>query len=230
MLRKIHNLKINLNLLFQNVKIEEKKYIEKLNDKTFILEKIIEKKENFRKISTSGISNTTQLSNNLHVLKIFTNKLLHIIIQMKLIKFLIRSFNSNKIINIKNKENFLVHYIIEIKFTRTDTFLTVKNSLNEVWVFYSASSFELKNKEKTKRFLVLKKFYAILVFKITFLKNRQIALHLINVGFFKKAVIKKLKKFFFIQTFQYCEEHPYNGCRKKKKTRKKRRTDKKRKK
>ena len=122
----------------------------------------------------------------------------------------------NDIIN----EN-VVMYIIDITFSRSNTFLHVMDSKGELKFFASAGHFKYKGKNKKFRFNVLKSIYKLLLTKLKYLKNKPIALHLKNVGFNKFWIIKKLKAKFFIKTVKVFNLFPFNGCRNKKVRRKK---------
>jgi len=119
------------------------------------------------------------------------------------------------------KEDFLISYIIDITFSKTNTFLHVMDFSGNLKFFCSAGSLQYKGKGKKSRSLVFKDIYKILIFKLKFLKDQPIALHLKNVGFAKFWIIKLLKKKFFIKIVRSFNIYPYNGCRKKKMRRKK---------
>ena len=130
---------------------------------------------------------------------------------------------SNKIILSKNfytSQDNLVMYIIDISFSRSNTFLHILDSDGNLKVFRSAGSFNYSGKSKRARGIIFKEFYRFL-FKLNFLKNKPIALHFKNVGSIKFWIIKKLKKILFIKTVSNFTLYPYNGCRKKKMRRKK---------
>lgn len=113
------------------------------------------------------------------------------------------------------KDN-LVLYIIDITFSKSNTFLHVTTSSGKLKFFSSAGSFNIKGKNKKFRFNVFKRFYYLLVKKLKFLKNKPIALHLKNVGSHKFWIIKKLKSKFFIKVIKTFNLFSFNGCRKKK--------------
>ena len=127
-------------------------------------------------------------------------------------------------LSIANKftiNDFLVTDIIDISFSRSNTFVHVMDFLGNLKFFYSAGSFQHKGKTKKSRFLVFKDFYKTLLIKLKFLKGKPLALHLKNVGSKKFWIIKKLKKKFFIKCVRSFNLNPYNGCRKRKVRRKK---------
>ena len=85
----------------------------------------------------------------------------------------------------KKNTNFLIAYIIEIYFSKTNTFLQVTNSLGQLKFFCSSGLVLFKGKNKKARTSVLKKIITVLLKKLKFLKNRPAALHLKNIGFKK---------------------------------------------
>lgn len=134
-------------------------------------------------------------------------------------KFLYSFIQNSKIDLIKNDN--LVVYIIDISFSRSNTFLNVMDFSGKSKFFYSAGSFNYSGKNKRSRYLIFKQIYRILVFKLNFLRGKPIALHLKNVGHHKIWIVEKLKKKFFIKCIKNFNLYPHNGCRKKKIRRKK---------
>ena len=112
--------------------------------------------------------------------------------------------------------DFLITYIIDICFLRSNTFIHIMDFSGKIKFFYSSGSFQHSGKSKRVRYIVLKDFYKVLQSKLKFLKGKPIALHLKNVGHNKKSIVKKLKKKFFIKCIKNFSLYPYNGCRKKK--------------
>jgi ribosomal protein S11 len=94
----------------------------------------------------------------------------------------------------------LVMYIIDITFSRSNTFLNVMDPSGNLKFFCSAGCLQHKGKNKKFRFNVFKSIYHVLTTKLRFLKGKPIALHLKNVGFNKYWLIKKLKSRFFIKS------------------------------
>jgi len=127
----------------------------------------------------------------------------------------------NTKIHLRKNTNFLITYVIEIYFAKTNTFLQVTNSLGQLKFFCSAGFLLFKGKNKKARTPVLKKIITILLNKLTFLKDRPAALHLKNVGFKKNWILKKLEKKVFLKTVTGFSSYSHNGCRKKKVRRKK---------
>lgn len=124
------------------------------------------------------------------------------------------------------KEHYLVKYIIDITFSKTNTLLHVTDFSGNLKFFCSAGSFNYNGRIKKSRRSILKDFYKTLVLKLQFLKSQPIALHLKNVRSEKFWIFKHLKKKFFVKTIKVFNTYSYNGCRKKKIRRKKIRTKK----
>lgn len=129
--------------------------------------------------------------------------------------------NSTMLENL-TKHSFAVVYIIHFHFSSINTFLYITDSLGNLKFRYSAGLIGFKGKQKRSRSSVLKSFFIKLrKLKVSFLKNKVVALHLTNVGFYKYFIVKKLKPFFHIRFIKSYQIHSYNGCRKKKRLRKK---------
>jgi ribosomal protein S11 len=126
-----------------------------------------------------------------------------------------------KITNNNLSFNNNITYIIDITFSKSNTFLHVTDALGKLNFFCSAGHLQYKGKTKKIRYNVLKSFYHVLITKLKFLKNKSVALHLKNVGFNKFFIIKLLKKKFYIKIIKIFNIFPFNGCRKKKVVRKK---------
>lgn len=122
------------------------------------------------------------------------------------------------------KIDYLIKYIIDITFSKTNTLLHVMDFSGKLKYFISSGQLQFKGKEKKVRQLIIKKFYKILILKLPYLKNQPIAIHLKNVGSSKFWILKLLKKKLFIKVIKLFRNYPYNGCRKKKVRRKKIRT------
>jgi ribosomal protein S11 len=118
-----------------------------------------------------------------------------------------------------NKNSYLIKYIIDITFSKTNTRLHVMDFSGRLKLFYSAGFFNYKGKNKKVRFLVFKELFKVLLSKGKFLKNQPIAIHLKNTR--KVKIIKFLKKKFFVVSVKVFTSYPHNGCRKKKMKRKK---------
>lgn len=119
------------------------------------------------------------------------------------------------------KPSFGVVYIIHFYFSSINTFLYITDSLGNLKFRYSAGLVGFKGKQKRSRSSILKSFFRKLrELKVSFLKNKVVALYLTNVGFYKYFIVKKLKLFFYIRFIKTYQMHSYNGCRKKKRLRK----------
>ena len=121
----------------------------------------------------------------------------------------------------KDTQNLIVTYIINISFLKANTTLHVSDIKGNVKLFYSAGSVGLTGKQKKKRRVALSKLISLLTQKATFLKGKQIALHLKNVNFYQNLIVEKLQQTFYIRAIKSFNQLPYNGCRKRKIRRKK---------
>jgi ribosomal protein S11 len=134
---------------------------------------------------------------------------------------IISQFNRNFEHTSSNLDNIIM-YIIDITFSRSNTFLHVMDSSGKLKFFCSAGHLQYKGRRNKKsRFAVFKSIYHVLLTKLRFLKGKPIALHLKNVGLKRFWIIKKLKTHFFIKLVKIFNFFPFNGCRKKKVKRKK---------
>jgi ribosomal protein S11 len=160
---------------------------------------------------------------NIKLKKQYISKLKNKILKLNNIKN-----KENKVITIKSlksKEIYLIKYVIDITFSKTNTLLHVTDCFGNLKFYVSAGKLQYFGKNKKSR-NVLQDFYKILVSKLDYLNNQPIALHLKNVNSSKVWIIKKLKKKLFIKSVKIFNSYPYNGCRKKKLRRKKFRTKK----
>lgn len=124
-------------------------------------------------------------------------------------------------INCMKKSGSVVVYTVYFSFSTINTFLYITDVLGNLKFRYSAGLMDFKGKQKKSRIQVLNRFFRELrKLKISTLKNKPIALHLSNVGFYKYLIVKNLKKDFFIRFIKSYQTYSYNGCRKKKKLRK----------
>lgn len=115
----------------------------------------------------------------------------------------------------------VVIFTIHFSFSPVNTFLYITDALGNLKFRYSAGLVKLKGKQKKSRLQVLNRFFRELrKLKISFLKNKPIALHLNNVGFYKYLIIKNIKKIFFVRIIKSYQQYAFNGCRKKKRLRK----------
>lgn len=118
-------------------------------------------------------------------------------------------------------QNGLVTYIVDVKFTRSNTLVHVADFSGNLKFFYSAGLASYKGKNKKARYTVFRDLYRMLISKLVFLSGKPIALHLTNVAQNKKWLVKQLKKKFFIVSVRSFNRYPHNGCRKRKIRRKK---------
>lgn len=128
-----------------------------------------------------------------------------------------RNVDANK----KFKQDLTVYYIINISFLKANTIIHLSDIKGNIKLFYSAGDIGLKGKQKTKRRIAVTKLIALLLKKVSFINKKPVALHLNNVKFYKRLILKQLKKTFFIKIIKSFNLTPYNGCRKKKIRRKK---------
>lgn len=134
-----------------------------------------------------------------------------------------KTINQNLLLIKKNIiiNNLLIVYIIDITFSKSNTFLHVMDSSGNLKFYCSAGHLNYKGKTKKFRFQVFKNMYKLLITKLKYLKGKPIALHLKNVGSNKSWIIKKLKTKFIIKLVKVFNIFPFNGCRTKKSVRKK---------
>nr|UXN44364.1 ribosomal protein S11 [Haslea karadagensis] len=131
--------------------------------------------------------------------------------------------SSTKLLN--NNKRFLLTYIVSFFFSPKNTLLHITDIWGNLKFRYSAGLVGVTGKQKKNRILVLTRLFNMLQrLKMTFLKNKPIALHLSNVKSYKYFIIKRLKKDFFIKVIKNYETYPYNGCRKKKRLHKRQRS------
>jgi ribosomal protein S11 len=170
-------------------------------------------------------NNLNTFLKNLKLKKKYINKLSNKSVKIEILKKeRSKKILKNSFLKNCNSENVLVKYIIDIKFSKTNTLLNISDFSGKPIFFYSSGLVGFSGKlKKRPRFAVFKQFYNLLVSKLVFLRNHPIALHLTNVGIAKRWICKSLKKRFFIVTTQIFTSYPYNGCRKKKQKRKKQR-------
>lgn len=163
------------------------------------------------------------LLNNIHLNKksLYFKKVTKYISQLK--TFVNEKQNYKKLSSLteNKKRGFIVLYSICFSFSSVNTFLYVMDALGNLKCKYSAGLLSFKGKAKKSRFQILKMFFKELrKLKVSLLKNKPIALNLENVGSYRHLIIRHLKKKFFIRVVNNHQTHPYNGCRKKKKSRK----------
>jgi len=123
--------------------------------------------------------------------------------------------------SISKKSGSVLVYTVYFSFSTVNTFLYVTDALGSLKFRYSAGLVDFKGKQKKSRIQVLNRFFRELgKLKIGTLKDKPVALHLNNVGFYKYLIVKNLKKDFFVRFIKSYQTYPYNGCRRKKQLRK----------
>lgn len=120
-----------------------------------------------------------------------------------------------------NVQDNLVTYIIDVNFLRSNTFIHIMDFSGKSKFFYCSGSFNYSGKIKKARSVVFASVCKVLSSKLKFLKGSPVALHLKNVGYARRWILKKLKKYFFVKSVRSFNLYPHNGCRKKKVKRKK---------
>lgn len=177
---------------------------------------------------TNNLKSTVSLLDNLRLKKksVYSRKLTKHISQLKFslkekqrFKKLIH-LSSNSKVNSK-KSGIRVVYSIYFSFSTVNTFMYVTDALGNLKFQYSAGLASFKGKLKKNRWQVLNFFFKELQkLRVSILKNKPIALHFNNVGFYKYFIVKNLKKNLFIKIIKNYQTYSFNGCRKKKKLRK----------
>lgn len=119
------------------------------------------------------------------------------------------------------KSSCFISYTIDISFSKVNILLHVMDFSGKLKFSSSAGSLSHKGKSKKVRILILKSMINLLLKNCSFLQSKPIALHLKNVKFLKRWIVRKFKKKFFIQIVKNFNIYSYNGCRKKKIRRKK---------
>ena len=119
------------------------------------------------------------------------------------------------------KQNLTVFYVINISFLKANTIIHLSDIKGNIKLFYSAGKIGVTGKQKTKRRTVITKLITLLLRKAPFINKKPVALHLNNVKFYKRLILKQLKRNLFITVIKSFNLTPYNGCRKKKIRRKK---------
>ena len=165
---------------------------------------------------TKFLSNLNLVKKNMYFNKTvgYISKLTNCLVKNS--KFLNFSFKS-----FRRKNGLIVVYAVCFRFSTINTFLHITDGLGNLKFSYSAGLVNYKGKQKKNRMQVLNGFFKKLrELKTNILKNKPIALHLKNVGFYKYLIVRNLKKQFFIQFVKNYQNYSYNGCRKKKALRK----------
>lgn len=132
--------------------------------------------------------------------------------------------NRTIIKNFNIKEVYLVKYIIDIKFSRTNTLVHVMDFSGNLKFYCSGGKVQYTGKRKKSRKAVIRDIYKLLISKLDYLNKQPIALHLKNTNNLAKWLIRLFKKKNFVKVIKIFKTYPSNGCRKKKVRRKKFRT------
>ena len=161
---------------------------------------------------------------NIRLKKQYINKLNNEITNLNKIKN--KEDNYALITSFETKKVYMIKYIIDITFSKTNTLLHVMDFAGNLKFYCSAGKLQYTGKNKKSRRLIVKDLYKILISNLDYLNNQPIALHFKNVGSARFSITRLLKKKFFIQVVKVFSTYVYNGCRKKKLRRKKFRTKK----
>ena len=166
---------------------------------------------------------STSLLNNIQLKKksVYLKKVTKHISKLKTIINEKQNYKKLSSLADNKKKGFIVLYSVCFSFSSVNTFLYVTDALGNLKCRYSAGLLSFKGKAKKSRFQILKMFFKELrKLKVSLLKNKPIAVNLENVGSYRHLIVRHLKKKFFIRIVNNRQTHPYNGCRKKKKSRK----------
>ena len=177
---------------------------------------------NLSNILFNNISNKLKLT-LLEKEKFYIKNLFNQINQLEQIKKTNYKKLGQKSVENKNsfKQDLTVYYIINISFLKANTTIHLSDIKGNIKLFYSAGDIGLKGKQKTKRRIAVSKLIVILLKKAPFINKKPVALHLNNIKFYKRLIIKQLKRNLFIKIIKSFNLTPYNGCRKRKIRRKK---------
>ena len=149
----------------------------------------------------------------------------------------IKSLNAyNRIVNINKggkiikyypyKQN-LISFIINIRFSGTNTLINVTDIKGNTKVSFSSGIIGLKGKQKRFQPTAIINILKILFIKAKFLNDKPVAIHFRNVQlYYESLIINMLKNKVFIRSIRSYNLYPHNGCRPKKLKRFKSRTKK----
>lgn len=151
------------------------------------------------------------------------NNLLNRILLLHLsIKF---SFFSKKIKNILNKiylKKFnklydLIYYIINIRFSNTNTIITITDIKGNLKYYCTSGLIKLTGKQKKRQPTAIILLLKNILTQAKFLSNKPVALYFRNIPLkYEFLIIKFLKKNIFLKTIRSYNLQPCNGCRPKK--------------
>jgi hypothetical protein len=156
------------------------------------------------------------LIKNFNILLKFHRKLLN--------KKRYKILNTKKQSLLKNNQK-LIKYIITVKYYRTSTSITASKINGNIFFFCTTKPSLIKKKRNINRKNDIKNLIIQLLNECSFIIKQPIALHLLNVNYNKKQIIKLFFKFFILITKTF-NNTPHNGCRPTKKRRIKKRTKK----
>ena len=159
------------------------------------------------------LKNNTFLLKNLKTLTKYYIKLL--------LKKKYEVLNNNKPYT-KNDQK-IIKYVITVKYYRTSTSITASEINGNVFFFCISKPSIIKRKRKINRKIDLQNLIKTLLNQCPFMFKKPIALHLINIGFRKKQILKSFLSF-FILVVKIFNNTPHNGCRPAKRRRVKKRT------
>jgi hypothetical protein len=122
---------------------------------------------------------------------------------------------------LKNNKNRLIKYIITVKYYRTGVSLTASTIRGDTFLFCLSKQDKTKKKHRINRKIHIKNLTETLTKYCPFLLKTPVALHLIDVGFDRKRIVKEILTYFFILVMKVFDTKPYNGCRRPKNAKKK---------
>ena len=113
-----------------------------------------------------------------------------------------------------NSNKKLICFIINIKFTTSNTLVNVTDIAGNPKVFLSSGVVGLKGKMKKYHPTAIVKILKFLVSKIKFIGSSPVAIHFIGAKRYQILLaIKLLKNKVFIKTIRNYNLRAYNGCR-----------------
>ena len=113
-----------------------------------------------------------------------------------------------------NSNKKLIRFIINIKFTTSNTLVNVTDIAGNPKVFLSSGVVGLKGKMKKYHPTAIVKILKFLVSKIKFIGSSPVAIHFIGAKRYQILLaIKLLKNKVFIKTIRNYNLRAYNGCR-----------------
>ena len=136
----------------------------------------------------------------------------------------LKQFNFSKKPFCQVKKN-LVSFIIKINLTKTNTIVTITDTLGSKKKTFSAGSVNLTKKQKRKQPMALIKIFKKLLFKSTILQKKTVSIEFKNTKpYIERYLFRMLHPVLFIDSIKRYSLRSHNGCRPKKIRRFKRRT------